>query len=190
MSRDRGLTERLVEAALPLRCGFLLFICSAAQYLAWQFDLEWLRRPVPLFPAIYPWTIVGFFGTSLILVFLARATRTDSAHYQAAAKALGVTIGSVALVFLFEHVFSKPISPFDALFFRETLVKAGGSLAGRPAVQTCVTFLLLAVATQVFDREGKRRIGVSDHRRAGHVFTPLDYPWLPPLCHCSPKLGY
>jgi hypothetical protein len=58
--------------------GLLLLLATAVQYLAWQFDLEWLRRPLPLFPAIFPWTIVLFFATSLILVSLALAVRTDS----------------------------------------------------------------------------------------------------------------
>jgi CheY-like chemotaxis protein len=30
----------------------LLLLGTAVQYLAWQFDLEWLRRPLPLFPEV------------------------------------------------------------------------------------------------------------------------------------------
>jgi hypothetical protein len=59
----KTLAVRSAQAAVPLRCRFLLLSGCAVQYLAWQFDLEWLRRAVPLFLAIYPWTIVGFFGT-------------------------------------------------------------------------------------------------------------------------------
>jgi inositol transport system substrate-binding protein len=40
--------------------GFLLLGFSIVEFLAWQFDLEWLRRPLPVFPAIFPWTILGF----------------------------------------------------------------------------------------------------------------------------------
>jgi hypothetical protein len=56
----------------------LLLLGTAVQYLAWRFDLEWLRHPSPVFPAIFPWTIVLFFATSLILVFLVLAVRTGA----------------------------------------------------------------------------------------------------------------
>ena len=146
------------QAAVPLWCGLLLLIGCAVQYLAWQFNLEWLRRPIHLFPAIYPWTIAGFFGTSLVLIFLAFAVRTGLTRYQVVAKALGITIGLVAVVFLLEHALHKPVGIFDSLLFKETLHKAGGSLPGRPAIQTCATLFLLAIAALVFHRENKRRV--------------------------------
>jgi signal transduction histidine kinase/CheY-like chemotaxis protein len=126
-----------------------------------------------MFPAIFPWTIVGFFGTSLVLVFLALAVATGSAKYQMTAKALGVIIGLGAFAFLLEYALRKPVSTFDALLFREILYKAGGSFPGRPAPQTCATFFLLAVATLVFDREHKRRIEAFQVVVALAMFFPL-----------------
>ena len=94
-----------------------------------------------------------FFGTSLVLIFLALALKTGSAQYQAAGKALGVIFGLVASVFLLEYGFSRPVSTFDTLLFGQLLFKAGGTFPGRPAVQTCATFFMLAVATLVFDQK-------------------------------------
>jgi signal transduction histidine kinase len=116
---------------------------------------------------------VVFFATSLVLIFLGLAVRTGSARYQATAKALGLTIGLVASVFLLEYTLRHPVSAFDSFLFRELLFKAGGSFPGRPAVQTCATFLLLAVATLVFDREDKRRIEVFQVVVALAMFLPL-----------------
>ncbi len=168
---DLGVSSR--KATAPLRCGILLFLGSVVLYWAWLDDLEWLRRLLPLFPAIYPWAIMGFFGTSLVLVFLALSVKADSAQFQGIAKVLGVIIGLVAFVFLLERVFSKPSSTFDTLFFRELLLKMGHSTPGRPSPQTCSTFLLLAVASLVFDRENKRRIEAFQIIVALAMFFPL-----------------
>jgi hypothetical protein len=50
---------------LSLRRGFLLPKPKGrvTRYLAWQFDLEWPLRVVPLFEAVHPWTILLLFGT-------------------------------------------------------------------------------------------------------------------------------
>jgi hypothetical protein len=32
---------------------------SALQFMAWQFDVGWLRRPLPLFPVIVPWIVMA-----------------------------------------------------------------------------------------------------------------------------------
>jgi signal transduction histidine kinase/DNA-binding response OmpR family regulator len=161
------------RATVPFWSGILLLLGTAAQFLAWQFDLEWLRRPLPLFPAIFPWTIVGFFATSLVLIFFALAVRIGSAPYQTVSKALGVIIGLVAFAFLLEYAFRSPVSTFDALLFKELLFKAGGSFPGRPALQTCATFFLFAVAALVFDRKDKRRIEVFQIVVALAMFLPL-----------------
>jgi signal transduction histidine kinase len=136
-------------------------------------DLEWLRRPLPVFPAIFPWTVVVFFGTSLVLIFLALALKTGSVQYQAAGKALGVIFGLVASVFLLEYGVSRPVSTFDTLLFGQLLFKAGGTFPRRPAVQTCATFFMLAVATLVFDRKDKRRIEAFQVVVALAMFLPL-----------------
>jgi signal transduction histidine kinase/CheY-like chemotaxis protein len=141
--------------------------------LAWQLDLEWLRRPLLVFPAIFPWTVVVFFATSVVLICLALALRTGSAQYQAAGKALGVIVGLVASVFLLEYAFRKPVSTFDTLLFGQLLFKAGGTFPGRPAVQTCATFFMLAVATLVFDRKDKHRIEAFQVVVALAMFLPL-----------------
>ena len=162
-----------VQANFPLRCGFLLLVGCAVLYFAWLFNLQWLRRFLPLFPSIYPWTILGFFGTSLVLIFLALAVKSGSARYQIGARALGMTIGLVACVFLLEHLFSKPASTFDTFFFRQMLFESGDSLPGRPSSQICLAFFLLAVATIIFDREDKRRIEVFQVFVALAMFFPL-----------------
>jgi signal transduction histidine kinase len=151
----------------------LLLLGTAVQYLAWQFDLEWLRRPLPVFPAIFPWTIVLFFATSLILVSLALAVRTGSVRYQAIGKALSLLIALITIGFLLEYAFRNPVSTFDKWFFPELLYKAGGSFPGRPALQTCVTFFLLAFATLVFDRKDKRRIEAFQIVVTLAMFLPL-----------------
>ena len=164
---------RPARAGVPLWCGLLLLLGSLVQYAAWQYDLDWLRRPLPLFPAIFPWTIVGFLGTSLTLIFLALAVRRDDARYQVVGKGLGTVIGLIALVFLWEYACLKPVSHFDTLLFPHLLHKAGGTFPGRPAVQTCVTFFMLAVATLVFDRNDKRRIEAFQIVIALAMFLPL-----------------
>jgi hypothetical protein len=169
---------------LPLLLG------TAVQYLTWQLDLEWLRRPLPVFPAIFPWTIVLFFATSLILVFLALAVRTGSVRYQAIGKALGLLIGLITIGFLLEYALRNPVSTFDKWFFPELLYKAGGSFPGRPALQTCVTFFLLAFATLVFDRKDKRRIeSLPDRRDLGHVLAAGGDPRFFTVCHRISELG-
>jgi hypothetical protein len=150
-----------------------LLVGSATEYSAWCFDLEWLRRPLPNFPAIFPWTTVMFFGTSLVLILLALAVRTGSARYQATAKAWAVSIGLLAAVFLLEYMVRKSVSAFDSLLFGQMLSKAGGSFPGRPAPQTCTTFFVLAVAILVFDREDKRRIEAFQIIVALAMFLPI-----------------
>jgi hypothetical protein len=80
------------------------------EFLAWQFDLEWLRRPLPVFPAIFPWTIIGFLATSLVIILLALAVKTGSARLEWAGKILAVTLGLVVSVFLLEYALSRPVS--------------------------------------------------------------------------------
>jgi signal transduction histidine kinase/CheY-like chemotaxis protein len=157
---------------MPLWCGFILLFCGATQYSAWQFDLTWLRRPLPNFPSIVPWAAVGFCATSVVLVFLALAVRTGFAQFQAAIKWFGLTIGLVSFVFLLEHAFSEPINGFDTFFFRQLVLKEGYP-AGRPALETCATFFILAVAMLVFDREDKRRIEAVQVLVALAMFFPL-----------------
>jgi signal transduction histidine kinase/DNA-binding response OmpR family regulator len=161
------------QATTPFWCGLLLLVGTVVQDLAWQFDLEWLRRPLPVFPAIFPWTIVLFFATSWVLVFLALALRTASSHYQLTAKALGLGIGFTSFVFLCEYALRKPVSTFDTLLFRELLFKAGGSFPGRPAPQTCATFFILAAAILVFERKDKDRIKAFQIVVALAMFLPL-----------------
>jgi signal transduction histidine kinase/CheY-like chemotaxis protein len=159
-------------SSIPWWCGFLLLIISAAQFLAWQFDLEWLRRPLPSFPSIVPWSTVGFLVTSLVLLFLARAVRTGSPRFQAAAKVFGLAIGVAALVFLLEHALGWPISRFDTFFFREMVLREGGP-NGRPALESCATFFVLSVAMLVCDREDKRRIEAVQILVVLSMFFPL-----------------
>jgi hypothetical protein len=99
---------------------------TAVQYLAWQFDLEWLRRPLPVFPAIFPWTIALFFATSLTLVLLALAVRANSLRYQAIGKALGLLIGSIALGFLLEYGLRNPVSTSISGSSRSCFIKQAG----------------------------------------------------------------
>ena len=153
-------------------CGSLLVAFSVSQFLAWQFDLQWLRRPLPNFPSIVPWATLGFFFMALVLLFLGLTIRTGSASYQLAAKALALTIGAIALVFLWEHAFGKPISKFDTLFFRETVLKEGGP-TGRPALESCATFFVLAGAMLIFHRENIRRIEAVQVLVALAMFFPL-----------------
>jgi signal transduction histidine kinase/CheY-like chemotaxis protein len=169
---ESDLSARSAPSATPLWCGFLLFICGLTQYLAWQFDLEWLRRPLPTFPSIVPWSTVGFFITSLVLVLFALAVRTGFAPYQASAKAFGLTIGLVATVFLLEHALGKPINSFDTFFFRQMVLQEGGP-TGRPALESCAAFFMLAVAMLVFDRKDKRRIEAVQIIVALAMFFPL-----------------
>lgn len=61
---------RSAAAAFPLRCGLGLLLCSVLQFVAWQFDVGWVRRLSPPFLAIVPWSVVGFFLMSLIVIFL------------------------------------------------------------------------------------------------------------------------
>ncbi|HEY0793594.1 MAG TPA: hypothetical protein VGD78_21210, partial [Chthoniobacterales bacterium] len=164
---------RSSPAVIPVWGGIGLFVASGLQYIAWQFDLAWLRRPIPAFPAIFPWTVIGFSGTSVLIILLASAVRTGSAGFQAAAKVIGVAIGLVSLAFLAEYLLGQPVSAFDALLFKHLLFKAGGSFPGRPAQQTCTTFLLLAIAALVFDRKDKRRIEVFQAVVALAMFCPL-----------------
>src|SRR5580693_3391823 len=137
-------TLRPVQTAVPFCFGLLLLVCSGVQFLAWQFNLGWLRRPLATFPSIVPWATVGFFTLALVVVFFALAVKAGSALYQTAAKALGLTIGLVALVFLLEHAFNKPISEFDTFFFKQMVFKEGGP-SGRPALESCATFFMLAI---------------------------------------------
>jgi len=163
---------RPVRSWIPLLCGSLLVAFSVSQFLAWQFDLQWLRRPLPNFPSIVPWATLGFFFMALVLLFLGLTIRTGSASYQLAAKALALTIGAIALVFLWEHAFGKPISKFDTLFFRETVLKEGGP-TGRPALESCATFFVLAGAMLIFHRENIRRIEAVQVLVALAMFFPL-----------------
>lgn len=47
------------QAAVRLSCGYLLLFGCAVQYLARQFDLQWVRLCVPLFLAIRAWIVLG-----------------------------------------------------------------------------------------------------------------------------------
>ena len=165
-------TLRPAQTAVPLCFGLLLLVCSSVQFSAWQFNLGWLRRPLATFPSIVPWATVGFFATALVVVFFALAVRACSALYQTAAKALGLTIGLVAFVFLLEHAFNKPISEFDTFFFKQMVFKEGGP-SGRPALESCATFFMLAIATLVFDRKDKRRIEAFQVVVALAMFLPF-----------------
>jgi signal transduction histidine kinase/CheY-like chemotaxis protein len=169
---SKELSAHSPQAAVPFCCGFLLLLCGATQYLAWQFDLTWLRRPLATFPSIVPWATVGFCVTSLILLLLALAIRTGSTRYQVAAKVFGTIIGLVASIFLLEYAFGKPRSAFDQLFFTQMVIKEGGP-SGRPALESCVSFFLLALATLVFDRKDKRRIEAFQIVVALAMFLPL-----------------
>jgi hypothetical protein len=161
------------RATVPFWCGLLLLFGSAVQYLAWLFDIEWLRRPLEAFTAIVPWTIVDFVGTSMVLVLLALAVRNDSARYQAAAKTLSVTIGLVACVFMLEYAFSAPLSTFDTLLFNQMVFKAGNSFPGRPDLETCATLFMLTVAALVFDRKDRGRIEAFQVVVALAMFLPI-----------------
>jgi two-component system sensor histidine kinase/response regulator len=108
----------------------------------------------------------------LVLLLLAFAIRTGSARYLTAAKALGLTIGIVATVFLFEHAFGKPINRFDTFFFRQMVLKEGGP-TGRPALESCATFFMLALAILAFDQGNKRRIEAIQVVVALALFFPL-----------------
>ena len=116
---------------------------------------------------------MGFFGTALVIVLLALAVRAGSATYQVAAKVLAMAIGALACVFLSEHLFGKPLGTFDTFFFRQMLLPAGNAFPGRPSSQVCTTFILLAIAAIVFDRENKRRIEAFQVIVALAMFFPL-----------------
>jgi hypothetical protein len=58
---------------------------------------DYLACPSILDPLFH--RIIGFFGTSLVLVFLALAVKAGSAQHQGVAKALGLVIGSIAGLF-------------------------------------------------------------------------------------------
>jgi hypothetical protein len=45
-------------ASFTLWRDFVLFFFSALEYVAWQFDVGWLRRLLPFFLAI-PWAAGG-----------------------------------------------------------------------------------------------------------------------------------
>jgi hypothetical protein len=165
-------TLRPVQTAVPFCFGLLLLVCSGVQFLPWQFNLGWLRRPLATFPSIVPWATVGFFTLALVVVFFALAVKAGSALYQTAAKALGLTIGLVAFVFLVEHGFNKPISAFDTFFFKQMVFKEGGP-SGRPALESCATFFILAIATLAFDRKDKRRIEAFQVVVALAMFLPF-----------------
>jgi CheY-like chemotaxis protein len=86
---------------------------------------------------------------------------------------LGLLSGLITLGFLLEYALRNPVSPFDKWFFQKLLYKAGGSFPGRPALQTCITFFLMAFATLVFDQKDKRRIEAFQIVVALAMFLPL-----------------
>jgi hypothetical protein len=110
--------------------------------------------------AIFPWTILGFFGISLSLLLLSAGVKPWGVGYQGVAKGLAIIIASFASAFLLEYLLAIPLNAFDQLLFKPLLWKAGGSFPGRPAPQTCITFIMLSVAVLVFNRRDKRRIEV------------------------------
>jgi signal transduction histidine kinase len=149
-----------VQASPPFWFALLVLVFTTVEFLAWRFDLEFIRRPLPVFPAIFPWTIVGFFGISFVLLLLSTGLKPLGVECQGVAKGLAVIIALFASTFLVEYLVAIPLSSFDQLLFKPILFKASGSFPGRPAPQTCATFVLLSVAVLVFHRQDKRRIEI------------------------------
>jgi hypothetical protein len=64
------------------------------------------------------------------------------------------------------------LGAFNAFLFKEMLPKEGPPF-GRPALESCISFFLLAVATLVFHQENKRRIEAFQVVVALAMFFPL-----------------
>jgi hypothetical protein len=134
----------------------LVFLfCSALQFVAWQLDVGWIRRPWPLLPAIVLWSVVAFFLMSQTVIFLTFAVRAGSARFEVSAKFLGA-IGLGFSGFLLEHLLKLPGNNLDTVLFRPLILQAQTSVPGRPVSQAGQTVTMLAVAASINDYLSKQ----------------------------------
>ena len=157
--------------------------CSFRELVAWQFDIDWLRRPLPIFLAVVPWGVVGFFLMSLIVIFFALAVRTGSAGFEISAKVLGAIIGLGFSCFLLERLLkpARQARLFDAITEAmemvpdqvtppaiSTPVFAAGSTELAPAIEKNRLRILLAE-----DNLTNQKIALAQLRKLGYEAQPV-----------------
>jgi CHASE1-domain containing sensor protein len=118
----------------------LVFLLGVVVLLGWFSDVVVLTRVLPGFPAMNPFTAVGFIvsSASFFLYAIQKRNRTLSL--------IAMALAAVVVVFMSAHLFqllTLDTSIFDTFLFREKVLSSVHTPA-RTAISTAVSFLFLA----------------------------------------------
>jgi hypothetical protein len=122
---------RSASATFPLRCGLGLLLCSVLQFVAWQFDIGWVRRLLPPFLAIVPWSVVGFFLMSLIVIFLLWRSGPVQPDSKLRPRSWERSSGGHFPDSSWNTSFKLPVTTLDTLLFKQLILQVHTSVPRR-----------------------------------------------------------
>ncbi len=138
------------DANVPLRWWIrgavaLVFGIAAADWLGWATGIKPLTQVYPDWPYVTPWTAA--LVTGLGVAILVQSGQPPPARVWAG-RALAVSTGALAMVFLAEYATGWS-SGLDQAFFRDAVSTLQQSSPGRPKAHTAMSLLVLAGAVAV-----------------------------------------
>jgi hypothetical protein len=156
--------------SVPRLTGSIILAATLIHLLGWSFKIDFIRRPLAGFIAIYPWTAIILASLSLVLILMSRRSVLGTLLFLLA----GLT-ALLALTFLVEDFLFAGPTRFDRLLFPDQLPLLGGFAPGRPAAPLCVTALIFALASILFlvRQPGHRAIAANAAILLGCFFPGL-----------------
>jgi len=138
-----GAASRAISAAAAIAVGFT----GALALAGWALGIEALKSVVPGFATMKPNTGLAFLlsGASLWLFGRRRAFT--------AARVLAVAVALIGLLTLIEYVLGWDLG-IDRILLSDSELSGAGSPAGRMALATALSFLLVGLALLLLDAPG------------------------------------
>lgn len=125
--------------------GFFGLAITAVGFLVllgWQFDIEFLKRPIPGLVAMNPVTAIGFIISGLGLFFIFKSNEGKNIFYWLSMVTATLTI-IIGVLKLSGSIFKTGIGEEDWLFNQKILNEKIQGVASRMAPATALNFILL-----------------------------------------------
>jgi len=145
--RNKPLEEKFLHLSNYL--GLVVILFAVAVLVGWQFNIEFLKHPLPHLTAMNPLTAVAFISVSAaFLIFKKQNTRvTSGIGYVLASFVL--LMGIIRLVGILTS-FDLHIDEF--LFSQKVAITINDHVSNRMAPNTALCFVLIAIAVLFFRR--------------------------------------
>lgn len=137
MQTTQNKTAELFSLAIA-SVGFLVL-------LGWQFDIEFLKRPIPGLVAMNPVTAIGFIISGLAIFFILKSKGNKNLFYWLSIVAALLTV-SIGVLKLSDFIFKTRIGEEEWLFNHKLFNEKSSGFSSSIAPATALNFIVLGLS--------------------------------------------